>query len=175
MERKHCQTLWERTEIALEMPTEYFHPGLARENADKWFDEIQTKQGKTGVDFGIFVEGEVVGHIQLHSIDWISRSAELGFGLARKSDRGKGYGTDATRVIVRYGFDYLGLHRITADVVEFNAAALRVLEKCRFRLEGRQREAFFFGGRWYDRMVYSILGHEFKELVGSVKDNSPEK
>ena len=100
LEREHCRALWEQTEVNVDMPTEFFQPGLAKENADKWFDEIQAQQGETGIDLGIFdLEGNVIGHVQLHHIDWQTRSAEVGLGLARASDRGKGYGTEATRVI----------------------------------------------------------------------------
>ncbi len=164
LERDHCHTLWAQTEVIGDLPTQAFQPSLARENADKWFDEMQEKQGKSHFDFGIFdAEGNVIGHIQLHSIDWQMRSAELGLGLVSESNRGKGYGTDATRVIIRYGFDNLGLHRIMADPVEFNKPAIRVLEKCGFSEEGQEREAFYFGGRWYDRVIYAILDEEFRE------------
>ncbi len=165
LEREHCHTLWEMTEIAEDVPTEHVQPGLAQENADKWFEEIQGKQGQTGVDFGVFtLEGKIMGHVQLHSIDWQDRSAELGLGFAKVSDRGKGYGTNALQLIVRYAFDHLGLHRLAANPVAFNSPAIRVLEKCGFQLEGHQRDAFFFGGRWYDRVVFSILEAEFRQL-----------
>lgn len=165
LEREHCHTLWEMTEIAGDVPTEHVQLGLAQENADKWFEEVQGKQGQTGVDFGVFtLEGKIIGHVQLHSIDWQDRSAELGLGFAKVSDRGKGYGTNALQLIVSYAFDHLGLHRLAANPVAFNSPAIRVLEKCGFQLEGHQRDAFFFGGRWYDRVNYSILEAEFRQL-----------
>ena len=134
LEREHCHTLWEMTEIAEDVPTEHVQLGLAQENADKWFEEIQSKQGQTGVDFGVFtLEGKIIGHVQLHSIDWQDRSAELGLGFARVSDRGKGYGTNALQLIVSYAFDHLGLHRLAANPVAFNSPAIRVLEKCGFQ------------------------------------------
>ena len=142
-----------------DVPTEHVQLGLAQENADKWFEEIQGKQGQTGVDFGVFtLEGKIIGHVQLHSIDWQDRSAELGLGFARVSDRGKGYGTNALQLIISYAFDHLGLHRLAANPVAFNSPAIRVLEKCGFQLEGHQRDAFFFGGRWYDRVIYLDSG-----------------
>ena len=85
LERKHCHTLWEMTEIAEDVPTEHVQLGLEQENADKWFEEIQGKQGQTGVDLGVFtLEGKIIGHVQLHSIDWQDRSAELGLGIQVK-------------------------------------------------------------------------------------------
>ena len=168
LKREDCFALWEQTEEDLDMSTEFFNPGLAPENADKWFNDMQAKQGQSSFDLGVFDSAKnVIGHIQLHSINWRARSAELGLGLAKKSNRGKGYGTDASKVLVRYGFDHLGLHRIFANPVEFNQPAIRVLEKSGFSLEGREREAFFLRGHWYDRVVFSILEHEFREKSSS--------
>ena len=167
LEREHCRKLWDSTETNGTIPTEHVQPGLAAENADKWFDEIQTKQGQTGFDFGIFdLEENVAGHVQLHTIDWRDRSAEVGLGFARASDRGRGLGTSALQLITGYAFDHLGLHRLSANPVAHNKPAVRVLEKCGYHLEGTQRESFFFGGRWYDRVNYSILENEFRRQAG---------
>lgn len=164
LEREHCHTLWKAEEPDVDLPTQHFQPGFAQENADKWFEEIQGKQGQTGIDFGVFdLDENVVGHVQLHSIDWQDRSAEVGLGFARTSDRGRGYGTSALQLITGYAFDYLGLHRLAANPVAFNNPAIRVLEKCGFQLEGRQRDSFFFGGSWHDRVSYSILDVEYRK------------
>ena len=80
------------------------------------------------------------------------------------NDRTSGYGTNALQLIVSYAFDHLGLHRLAANPVAFNSPAVRVLEKCGFQLEGHQRDAFFFGGRWYDRVIFSILEAEYRQL-----------
>ena len=53
---------------------------------------------------------------------------------------------------------------IAENPVAFNSPAIRVLGKCGFQLEGHQRDAFFFGGRWYDRVNYSILEAEFRQF-----------
>ena len=163
LEREHCRALWAADETDTTQPTEHTRPGLAPENADKWFEEIQGKQGQSGVDLGVFdLEGNIKGHVQLHGIDWQDRSVEIGIGFAKKSDRGRGYGTSALRLVVGYGFDHLGLHRIAANTLSSNKAAVRLFEKCGFVPEGRQREAFLFGGRWYDRVCYSMLETEFR-------------
>ena len=175
LDREHCHKLWEATEADQALPTEHFQPGLARGGADKWFDEIQAKQGQTGIDFGVFdLDGNVLGHFQIHSIDWQDRSGEMGFGFAKVSDRGKGYGTSALQLIVWYGFDHLGLHRLSANTVAFNKPAIRVLEKCGFQFEGRQRDSFFFGGRWYDRVSYSILETEFRKSPNARSESTKD-
>lgn len=73
-----------------------------------------------------------------------------------------GYGTDAMRVILRYGFLELNLHRINLNVFDFNARARRVYEKVGFVQEGIQREALNRGGRRWDIVYYGILRSEWE-------------
>jgi RimJ/RimL family protein N-acetyltransferase len=85
----------------------------------------------------------------------------------RRHDRGdreyigRGYGTDAMRVIVGYGFRELGLHRSALSVTEFNQAGIRAYEKAGFTVEGRRRESVLHDGRWYDNLLMSILDYEW--------------
>ena len=162
LEREHCRELWNLYEPAEPLPTEPIRPGLSIEGADKWFEEMQAKQGQEHVYLGIFSEDRLVGDIQLSSIDWRNRTASLGCGIARQKDRGKGYGTDAARTLIRYGFGHLNLYRISAATVEYNVAAQRSLEKCGFVLEGRERQAIYCDSRRWDRLHYGLLRSEFK-------------
>ncbi len=88
------------------------------------------------------------------------RCAEFGIALGREYI-GRGYGTDATRVMVDYGFREMGLHRIQLGVVSFNLAGIRAYEKAGFVEEGRHRESVLHDGRWYDDVLMSILDHEW--------------
>ena len=163
LERAHCRELWEAYEPTEPLPAEPLNPGLSVESADQWFDEIQAKQGKDQVYLGIFYEGRLVGDIQLANIDWRHRTASLGLGLARQADRGRGLGTDAARTLLRYAFQHLDLYRIYAVTAAYNVAMQRVLERCGFHQEGREREAIYVGGRRWDRFIYGILQPEFQE------------
>ena len=88
------------------------------------------------------------------------RCGEFGIALGREYI-GRGYGSDATRVIVDYGFREMGLHRIQLSVVSFNLAGIRAYEKAGFAEEGRHRESVLHDGRWYDDVLMSILDHEW--------------
>ncbi len=161
LEREHCRQLWDTYVAADPLPTEPLNPGLSSEGADAWFQEMQTKQGREQVYLGIFTpEGELLGDIQLANIDWRFRSATLGCSIACRDERGKGYGTDATQTLLRYGFEHLDLHRVSAGIVEYNAAARRALEKCGFVQEGCERQAIYCAGRRWDRLVYGLLRDE---------------
>jgi RimJ/RimL family protein N-acetyltransferase len=88
------------------------------------------------------------------------RCAMVGIALGREYI-GRGYGTDAMRVIVGYGFRELGLHRLQLGVASFNTAGIRAYQKAGFVEEGRYRESMLHDGRWYDSVLMSILDHEW--------------
>ena len=75
--------------------------------------------------------------------------------------RGRGLGTEATRMIVGYGFGHLGLHRISLEVYAFNPRARHVYEKVGFRAEGELREALRYRDKWIGATVMSILATEW--------------
>jgi RimJ/RimL family protein N-acetyltransferase len=165
LERAHCRTLWEQYEPQQPIPTEPLNPGLSVEGADKWFDEMQARQGREQVYLGVFTQaGELIGDIQLANVDWRNRSASLGLGIANQSQRGRGYGADAALVMLHYGFEQLDLCRISAATLEFNMAAQHVLAKCGFQQEGCERQAVFCAGRRWNRLTYGLLRPDFAAL-----------
>ncbi len=102
----------------------------------------------------------LVGHIWLSGARPKDRCATLAIALGREYI-GRGYGTDAMRVIVNYVFREMGLHRIQLGVVAFNPAGIRAYQKAGFVEEGRYRESVLHDGRWYDEVLMSILDHEW--------------
>lgn len=107
----------------------------------------------------------LVGHVSLFNIRAKNRSAIIGIALGR-GYTGRGYGTDAMRVIVGYGFRELGLHRIALSVAEFNQAGIRAYEKAGLTVEGRRRESVLHDGRWYDDVLMSVLEDEWAARRG---------
>jgi RimJ/RimL family protein N-acetyltransferase len=102
----------------------------------------------------------LVGHLGLFGAGPKDRCATIGIALGREHI-GRGYGTDAMRVIVDYGFREIGLHRIQLSVAAFNAAGVRAYEKAGFVAEGRRRAAVWHDGSWYDVVMMSILADEW--------------
>jgi len=116
-------------------------------------------------DLGLVIEtvddpSILVGNIALHGARPKDRSATIAIALGREHI-GRGYGTDAMRVIVDYGFREMGLHRIQLAVAPFNPAGIRAYEKAGFIEEGRHREAVWHDGRWYDEVMMSILADQW--------------
>lgn len=105
--------------------------------------------------------GICVGEVVLNEWDSGNRSCNFRIALA-EAGRDRGLGTEATRLIVGYGFERLGLHRISLGVFSFNPRARRVYEKAGFVVEGVLRDAYLSDGEWVDNIVMSILAPEWE-------------
>jgi RimJ/RimL family protein N-acetyltransferase len=110
--------------------------------------------------------GRVVGEVVLNHWDPGSRAISYRT-LIGPEGRDRGLGTEATRLILGYAFDELGLHRVELEVFAFNPRARHVYEKVGFVLEGTRREALCFDGQWVDAHVMAILEHEWTDHRGT--------
>jgi diamine N-acetyltransferase len=106
-----------------------------------------------------------IGGVNLHRIDPRHRVAELGIYIGEKECWGKGYGTEATALILDYGFNGLGLHNIMLRVFSHNPRAIRAYEKAGFRVIGRRREAHRQGSEVHDDIYMDCLATEFQSLA----------
>jgi RimJ/RimL family protein N-acetyltransferase len=94
-------------------------------------------------------------------INWPHRDAFVAIGIGERSYWGKGYGTDAMRLTLRYAFEELNLHRVSLTVWGVNERAIRSYINAGFKLEGRVRENMQRDGRRLDTLVMGILRSEF--------------
>ncbi len=127
---------------------------------------IESQPGKAGeYHLGIVVRAgdRLIGTVSLVDIDAINRSAELRIMIGDVDYHCRGFGTEAVRLIVRYGFEDLNLNRITLGVFANNPKAIRCYEKAGFVLEGRFRQALYRGGRYVDELSYAILREEWEK------------
>ncbi len=106
-------------------------------------------------------DDQILGGIGLDGVNWTQRESFVGIGLGRKEDWGKGYGTDAMRIILRYAFTELNLRRVSLDVFEYNPRGVRSYEKAGFVVEGRVRGMVCREGRRWDVIYMGILREEW--------------
>jgi RimJ/RimL family protein N-acetyltransferase len=104
--------------------------------------------------------GSCVGEAVLNQWDPGSQSCNFRI-LIGPAGQNRGLGTEATRLIVGYGFEKLGLHRISLEVYAFNPRARQVYDRVGFRAEGVLRESLRYGDQWIDATVMSILAAEW--------------
>lgn len=101
-----------------------------------------------------------LGLVRTDQIDLTNRSIRVGVDIACEL-RGQGYGRKAYRLLKKYCFDYLNMHRVWLLVLDTNERALRLYEQQGFTLEGRHREAIFRDGSYHDYLILSILKQEY--------------
>ncbi len=90
-----------------------------------------------------------------------SRTAEFGITIGEADARGKGYGTEATKLVLDFAFTVLGVHNVWLDTAAYNLAAQRAYAKAGFKEIGRRREAHRLGDRVYDVVLMDCLATEF--------------
>lgn len=116
-----------------------------------------------GQNFAIILleSDTLIGNISLMRINDINRSATVGLFIGEAENRGKGYGTEALRLIVDFGFSTLNLHNIMLQVHADNEQGIACYKKVGFVEFGRRREADFKRGRYVDDVYMDILAKDF--------------
>jgi RimJ/RimL family protein N-acetyltransferase len=128
-------------------------------------------KNNSSVTLGITVKGKLIGSLGFHEINWKDRNADIGIMIGDSRYREKGYGSDAARTLVEYGFNTLNLHKLVWKAVAFNDRSVNCAKKCGFSEEGRLREFVFKNGQYFDEVILSVLREEWlaKEKKGKSK------
>ncbi|NJJ39851.1 GNAT family N-acetyltransferase [Paenibacillus apii] len=108
-------------------------------------------------------DNALIGFVALFNIEWNNQCGKMAIGIGNPNFRGRGYGTDALRLILRYGFCELNLHRIGLDVISNNKNAIHAYRKVGFQVEGTMRESVLRDGQKYDRILMSLLRNEYQK------------
>lgn len=133
--------------------------------SEKEWIEKSAKDGSGDKRFNIVdIAGDkLIGTISLEKFNNINRSAVLGIFIGDSNYRSNGYGTEAIKLILEYGFKYLNLHSIRLELLDVNERAHKCYLKCGFKDAGRIRDAIFLDGKYYDNLHMDILASEFAE------------
>ncbi len=131
---------------------------------DRWFDGMLERHGRDEWFFVICLraDGRAVGTCGLMAVDLTNGSAGIGISIGDPRDTGRGYGGDAIRALLRFGFGRLRLERIWLDVYDTNPAARRLYERLGFVHEATFRHAFWRDDRWVDDHRLAILADEWR-------------
>jgi len=126
---------------------------ISRDNImdDEFFFNIRTLK-----------DDKIIGFIGLYNIRWNHGDAEVGIGLGDREVWGFGYGTDSLRLILRFAFTELNLHRVSLGVFEYNPRAIRAYEKAGFREEGLERKRIKRDGSRTDELLMGVLQSEWE-------------
>jgi RimJ/RimL family protein N-acetyltransferase len=143
------------------------HPRLISLSSEKKFLESVAERNSSGDcrDFAMVLregeEGRLIGNISLMGINGVDGTATLGLFIGEERDRSCGYGAEAMRLILHYGFDSLRLHNVQLHCNSDNARAIACYKKVGFKEFGRRRESKFHSGGYVDTVHMDILDSEF--------------
>lgn len=137
---------------------------LSAEDEQEWYERQRKDESSLSCAILTRAEGRLIGSCGFTNLDRRNRAAEVGIAIGDPAYWGKGYGTEALRLLVGHGFAELNLHRIALRVYDFNVRAIRSYEKLGFQHEGRLRQALFREGRYHDVLVMGLLAEEWRQM-----------
>ena len=155
--------------LELEMQNQAFFQEYTIERSAEFFtrnsqknlisQRIEKAKQDSEFNYGIFTTAhdELIGNIGLYQVlRGPLQSAIVGYSLSQYHN-GKGYATEAVKLLVNYAFHTLHLHRIEAGVMPHNIASIRVLEKAGFQKEGIAKKNVKINGRWEDHQILAMI------------------
>jgi RimJ/RimL family protein N-acetyltransferase len=151
----------------------YHDPELARltryslvpmrdEEIDRFFHARLMSPESVAYAIEVRDSGRLIGLTTFSNLDPDNGSVLFHISIGEQDAWGRGYGTEATRLMLGLAFDSIGLHRVSLSVFSFNERAIRSYEKAGFRLEGRAREAILRDGQRRDELTMGILAVEWR-------------
>jgi RimJ/RimL family protein N-acetyltransferase len=139
-------------------PATQFSPAILK----SWFE----KDDSDSCLFTIrsLCDNKLIGFVELEGHDWVSRNAWVGIGIGDPDYWGKGYGSEAMNLALKFAFRVQNLHRVNLGVFSFNPRAIHCYEKCGFRYEGKERDFIYKDDQRWDAFNMGVLQSEWETL-----------
>jgi len=144
------------------------HREINKENQRKWYEDV-VLNSSTSYNFEIKTQEDstnktkLIGHCGLHYINWVSKTGEFGIYIGDINYRKGGFGSDALRTLIRYGFEQLNLNRIWCEAYS-NNEAIEIYRHIGFKDEGVLRQTVFKNGEYLDSYVLGMLKSDYDKL-----------
>jgi RimJ/RimL family protein N-acetyltransferase len=137
---------------------------MTLEQESAWYEDVSTGDG---IIFTIYelASGRPIGNCDIQNLSLRHRRAEIGIVIGEPDARGRGYGTEAMRLLADYAFNVLNLHSLMLWTYEYNIAGQRCYAKVGFQEVGRRRASRWFDGRYWDDIAMDLLSSEFVSPV----------
>ncbi|WP_017571519.1 GNAT family N-acetyltransferase [Nocardiopsis halotolerans] len=138
------------------------HSPVTYERAREW---CESRAGRTDrLDLAIIApgDGRYLGELSLYAVAPENESAGYRIALSAIEFTGQGLGREATRLVLEYAFERIGLHRVWLYVYAFNMRAIAVYRSCGFSVEGRLRDSLLWEGRRHDALLMAVLRDGFR-------------
>jgi RimJ/RimL family protein N-acetyltransferase len=134
-------------------------------NQKSWFEALHKNSPPHDIMFGIMNKKQIlIGVCGLTYINWKNRNSEISIYLDRQNWQTTKEATDAMRLLMRYAFDELGLHKTYAEIYSFVGETIQLYESLGFHKDGVIRHNVWRSGKWWDSYIYSMLDSEFRDV-----------
>ena len=132
---------------------------LNLEQQKKWFENIVQKNTNT-IMFSIInlKSSQLLGTCGLCRINWIHKNADFSIYIGKENKYiDSTFAPDAAKTLIKYGFNELGMHKLWAEIYDFDKKKKQLLNSLGFQLEGTHKETYWYNGKWHNSLFYGIL------------------
>jgi ribosomal-protein-alanine N-acetyltransferase len=136
---------------------------FAVQDAKQWYRRTLSRP----IAWIIVAGDQPIGNCYLELDRVKDRCSRFSIGIWLPTARGRGYGTEATDIVLAHAFSTLDLHRVELRVLERNLVAVNCYGRCGFVVEGKERETAFLDGEWQNDLIMSILKPEWLRMQAS--------
>lgn len=141
------------------------HHMIMEMEEEDWFNSLPKKKDINRVCSIVLKEThEVIGTIGLHQIDWIDRTALTGTFIGKEELLGKGLGTEAKMLWLKYAFLTLNLRQIYSGAHAFNGRSIKYSQKCGYKEIARFPNRTFRDGKYHDRVFLMVTREDWEPL-----------
>ena len=133
-------------------------------NQKSWFESLHKQNPPKDIMFGIMDKGKkLIGVCGLTYIDWKNRNAEISIYLNSSNWQRRNETKDAVKLLMSYGFEELGLHKVYAEIYGFVKETIDLYRSLKFHNDGCLRHTVWRDRKWWDSQIFSMLESEFKD------------
>ncbi len=146
---------WRNTPSIWENNTQFILLNLKQQNS--WFKKINDNISKERMFTVIDGKQNPIGICGLVQIDEDNRNGKVAIIIGNTKNHSKGIGTESLNLLLEYGFKELKIHRIDAEVIEYNKKSLNFFKKLGFKQEAVMRDYIFRNGKWWNLFIFSKI------------------
>jgi RimJ/RimL family protein N-acetyltransferase len=143
--------------------TRYMQRGIYPETVNGCKDYNGQLRSKGGLNLAICLKDKHIGNIALTNIHPTFRSAEISIIIGATYEQGKGYATEAIKLLTGHAFNRMNFNRIQAGAVKDNTGCIKAFEAAGFKQEGTARQAYYCEGKYQDVIILSIIKNEWSD------------
>jgi RimJ/RimL family protein N-acetyltransferase len=147
-------------------PAQPLSPEMVKKRYEAIEKEMEEEKNLFYFTIRLRPDDRLIGFARIYHILWPMSYGFVQLGIGEAAERGKGYGTQALRLLLEFGFTELNLFSLLADVPEYNLAGLRLFKKVGFLEDACLRQAIFRDGRRWDMIFLGLLADEWRVKHG---------